>query len=119
MTLKKSESLEIRIPYPTKEAFMAKCRQDGRSASEALRALIDTELETPPPAAKSRRTFHLVAGALAALACAAAAVPSLARPNLQAEFRRMDLNGDGVVSFQEFTQHQNAIARITHTVAGR
>ena len=45
--LKKSESLEIRIPHPTKEAFMARCRADGRSASEALRAFIDQQLEAP------------------------------------------------------------------------
>ena len=38
--LKKSESLEIRIPYPTKQAFMARCRDGGRSASEALRLLL-------------------------------------------------------------------------------
>jgi hypothetical protein len=45
---KKSESLEIRIPYPAKQAFMARCRQDGTSASEALRALIDAHLEDEP-----------------------------------------------------------------------
>ena len=43
--LKKSESLEIRLPYPTKQAFMARCRDDGRSASDALRAFIDGYLD--------------------------------------------------------------------------
>jgi hypothetical protein len=42
--LKKSETLEIRLPYPTKLAFMARCRDEGRSASEALRLFIDGHL---------------------------------------------------------------------------
>src|SRR5205809_809617 len=42
--LKKSESLEIRLPYPTKQAFMARCRDDGRSASDAMRGFIDYHL---------------------------------------------------------------------------
>ena len=28
--LKKSETLEIRLPHPTKLAFMASCRAEGR-----------------------------------------------------------------------------------------
>jgi hypothetical protein len=84
---KKSESLEIRIPYPAKQAFMARCRQDGTSASEALRALIDAHLEDEPmrprpaPIAGPGRTLlHLAAGALIAAAAGAVALPSLARP---------------------------------------
>ena len=38
--LKKSETLEIRLPYPTKLAFMARCQDAGVSASEALRGFI-------------------------------------------------------------------------------
>ena len=86
--LKKSETLEIRIPYPTKAAFMARCREDGSSASEALRRLIDQHLadEAPirpsarPVAPGSRRLLHLAAGALIAAAAGAVALPSLAHP---------------------------------------
>jgi hypothetical protein len=86
---KKSETLEIRIPYPDKQAFMARCRQDGASASETLRALIDAHLEgdiarpcsAPPQAAGPGRTLlHLAAGALIAAAAGAVALPSLAHP---------------------------------------
>jgi hypothetical protein len=87
--LKKSETLEIRIPYSTKTAFMARCRDDGSSASEALRKLIDQHLADEAAAARAparlavfggRRLPHLIAGALIAAAVGAVAVPSLARP---------------------------------------
>ena len=38
---KKSETLEIRIPYPTKTAFMEKARAEGKAASEIVRERID------------------------------------------------------------------------------
>ena len=106
--LKKSESLEIRIPYPTKLAFMARCRNEGRSASEALRGYIDgqletTQLETTRPRRPRRGTWRLITGAAIAAAVGAAAVPSLARPDLRAaEFARLDANRDGVISYAEF-----------------
>ncbi len=101
--LKKSESLEVRIPYPTKLAFMARCRDEGRSASEAVRAFIDGQLEGTRPPRPRRPTWRLMAGAAIAAAVGAAAVPSLARPDLRAaEFARLDANRDGVVSYAEF-----------------
>ena len=101
--LKKSESLEIRIPYPTKQAFMARCRDEGRSASEALRAFIDGQLDTPKPARVSRKSWRLIAGVVIAAAVGAVAVPSLARPGLKAaEFAHLDANRDGVVTLAEF-----------------
>jgi hypothetical protein len=116
--LKKSETLEIRLPYPTKLAFMARCRDEGRSASEALRLFIDGHLDGPPAARPVRMPGRLLAGALIAAAVGAIALPSLARPNLQAEFdrlatgadhsisladfARLDANHDGKISFAEF-----------------
>ena len=38
---KKSETLEIRIPYPTKTDFMEMARAEGRAASEIVRERID------------------------------------------------------------------------------
>jgi hypothetical protein len=107
--LKKSETLEIRLPYPTKLAFMASCRAEGRSASEALRRFIEAEIDGRPDAAPprrqpSRRAWRLIAGALAATAMGAVALPSLARPSLRAEFDRLDLNGDRSVSLAEFAR---------------
>ena len=104
---KKSEFLEVRIPHPTKTAFMARCRDEGRSASEAVRAFIEAELEA---AARPRRRFraaHVIAGALALAAAGAAAAPSLADsfrapPSREREFRALDANRDGVVSLPEY-----------------
>lgn len=119
---KKSESLEIRIPYPTKQAFMARCQAEGRSASEALRGFIDQHLEMQAvPAQRSWRRWRLAAGALVLAGMAAAAAPTLARPSLQTEFQRLDANrdrmvtvtelsradanGDGAISFAEYQRH--------------
>jgi hypothetical protein len=118
---KKSESLEIRIPHPTKQAFMARCQAEGRSASEVLRDLIDRRLEAAPAQQRSRRRWRLAAGALVVAGMAAAAAPTLARPSLQAEFQRLDANrdqvvtldelsradadGDGAISFAEYRRH--------------
>jgi hypothetical protein len=102
--LKKSETLEIRLPYPTKLAFMARCRHEGRSASEALRGFIDGHLDDQPARKIGRGAYRLIAGALVAAAVGAIALPSLARPSLRAEFDRLDANGDHAISLAEFTR---------------
>ena len=107
--LKKSESLEIRLPYPTKQAFMARCQDEGRSASEAMRGFIDGYIDPAPKAkAKSASGWKLAAaGSAAALLAAAMAAPVVARTILQpsaaeTEFRKLDVNGDGKLSLAEF-----------------
>ncbi|HEY8003826.1 MAG TPA: EF-hand domain-containing protein, partial [Phenylobacterium sp.] len=106
--LKKSETLEIRLPYPTKLAFMQSCRAEGRSASEALRQFIEGRLDAPAlPRPAGRRVLHLVAGALVAAAVGAVAAPSLAlsplsRPSPRDAFARLDANHDGKVTYAEF-----------------
>jgi hypothetical protein len=106
--LKKSETLEIRLPYPTKLAFMARCRDEGRTASEALRGFIDGAVE-PRRMAKAPR--KLIAGAAIAAAVGAIALPSLAHPAraqidrlaAAADFARLDTNHDGRLTLAEFT----------------
>lgn len=98
---KKTETLEIRLPPETKAAFMAHCQGDRRTASEALRDFIERELRARPR--RPGLAWRILAAAVAGLAVGAAAVPSLARPAAsQAVFQRLDANGDGVLSFQEF-----------------
>ncbi|MDQ0466257.1 hypothetical protein QO010_004050 [Caulobacter ginsengisoli] len=101
---KKSESLEIRIPYPTKQAFMARCQADGRTASEALRDFIDQHLDAPARRRPVSRRAHWIAGAVIAAAMVGVAVPSLALPALShnASFEKLDANHDGVLSRAEF-----------------
>jgi hypothetical protein len=96
---KKSETLEIRLAHETKQAFMARCREEGRSVSEALRGLIEQALTAPR---RPARRVRWVAVGLAAAGLAAVAAPSLARPNLPARFARLDTDHDGKLSLPEF-----------------
>ena len=100
--MKKSETLEIRIPYPTKQAFMARCQAEGRTASEALRALIDQRLEERKGVRDGHRLPPWIVGALIAAAVGAAAAPALARATLATRFEALDTNHDGVLSEAEF-----------------
>jgi hypothetical protein len=117
--LKKSESLEIRIPYPTKQAFMARCEAEGVTASEALRGFIEGQLA---PATPSRRKApRLLIGGLIAAAVGAIAVPSLAGPAVAAglahdlvsrvAFERIDANHDGVITYAEYRAARDRAGR--------
>jgi Ca2+-binding EF-hand superfamily protein len=126
--LKKSETLEVRIPYETKQAFLTACREDGTTASEVVRENIQSYLDererpvqqperTPamtnvvqfaklaeklPPVVR-RYGPRVAASGVAALAFATfAALPSAAAPDFQAAFKKLDVNGDGVISAEEF-----------------
>ena len=96
---KKSESLEVRLAHPTKQAFMARCRREGRTASEVVRELIET---CPPANRPARHRTRLAVIALVAAALGAAAAPSLARPLIAVEFDQLDHNGDGVIQRAEY-----------------
>jgi len=100
---KKSETLEVRLPYQTKLAFMTRCRNDGQTASEAVRGFIDTELGERRRARRTRLWQALVA-ATVGLALGAVAAPSLARTATpdEAAFARLDRNHDGALSLAEF-----------------
>jgi predicted DNA-binding protein len=89
---KKSETLEIRIPYPTKTAFMEKAKAEGRAASEIVREQIDAYLgQDPEPQSLADKAVVLIrqnlrgaglmlAGAGSALAISLAAAPATAMP---------------------------------------
>ena len=98
---KKSETLEIRLPFSTKERFMARCRDDGRSASEAVRGFIEKEIEGRARPARSR-VWQILVAAMAGLALGAVAAPSLAKTSGPTAFERLDGNGDGVLTKAEY-----------------
>lgn len=103
--LKKSETLEVRLPFETKTAFMARCRDEGRTASEAVRTYIDAEIGAAPPVRREgMRGWRAAAAAAAAgLALGAVAAPSLAKTSSpQATFQTLDVNHDGVLTPAEY-----------------
>ena len=114
---KKSETLEVRIPFETKQAFLTACREDGTTASEVVRESVQTyldERERPPiqekrsiimqfPQPVRRYAPRIAAGAVAAIGLTTfVALPSAAAPDFKAQFSQMDKNGDGVLSAEEF-----------------
>ncbi|MDP3491820.1 MAG: hypothetical protein Q8R82_01810 [Hyphomonadaceae bacterium] len=114
---KKSETLEVRIPFETKQAFLTACREDGTTASEVVRESVQTyldERERPPiqekrsiimnfPQPVRRYAPRIAAGAVAAIGLTTfVALPSAAAPDFKAQFSQMDANGDGVLSAEEF-----------------
>jgi hypothetical protein len=99
---KKSETIEVRLPYAAKQAFMARCRAEGRTASDAVRAFIEAETAERPRGRRGVLAARLAAGALLAAAAGAIAAPTLAHTNRTAEFERLDANHDGVISKAEF-----------------
>ncbi|MEP7209280.1 MAG: EF-hand domain-containing protein [Alphaproteobacteria bacterium] len=122
-TPKKSESIEVRLPYETKRDFLVACKAADRTVSDVVREAIDAYVENgeSPRASASaqpdnlvalvpkalRRKRYIVVGAASVLGLAAlVALPSAAAPNKAGEraaaFSKLDHNGDGVVSYQEF-----------------
>ncbi|MDB5469686.1 MAG: hypothetical protein JWR84_1246 [Caulobacter sp.] len=97
---KKSESLEIRLPYETKTAFMDRCRLDGVTASEALRADIEARLTRRP--AIGWKQLRAIAGAAVILGVGAGALPSLAAAVSGPSFASLDRDRDGALAFREF-----------------
>lgn len=109
-TPKKSETVEIRLSHPAKTAFMARCRAEGRTASDAIRQYIEAELDGA--ARRPTKVFSgwraLIVAAGAGLALGAVAAPSLAQSSSQSKgadaerFDHLDRNHDGVLSRAEY-----------------
>lgn len=57
---KKNDTLEIRLPQETKQAFMNQCRAEGRSASEAMRMFIEERLAGDNAARQAARMEDLL-----------------------------------------------------------
>lgn len=119
--VKKSETLEVRIPHETKQAFLNACREDGTTASEVVRDKVQDYLDTRerPSLNADKRTlimklpqpirrygWRAAAGGVAAIGFVGiAALPSAAAPDFKAQFDRLDKNSDGVISVEEFLEN--------------
>lgn len=124
---KKSEVIELRLPYDTKTAFMTKVRQEGTTASAVLRAYIEAYLErsaerrhvfkpmerpmklqlTGDPTTSANRHWRSALAAFTTLlglgAVALVISPANAVPDLAAAFEHLDADGDGVLTPDEFS----------------
>lgn len=108
---KKSETLEVRLPYSVKRAFMQAARDKGETASQVIRGFIDQYLDEARQIDRRtilqemimtidhnrKKTAVLLTG-FAAAAFTFAALPSAAEGDVFAMF---DKNGDGVLTDAE------------------
>ncbi|HZV84804.1 MAG TPA: hypothetical protein VFF48_07450 [Brevundimonas sp.] len=103
---KKSETLEVRLPYEAKTAFMARCRDTGQTASDAVRLFIDSEIAGGPRRRNRLRAWQMLVAAIAGLAIGAAAAPSLAQTggSDRAAFEALDRDADGLLTPAEFAR---------------
>lgn len=125
---KKSESLEIRLPYSQKQAFMEACRERGMTASDVLREFIAAELQPEPETPRSwamtlrNNPLKTAAGGISA-ALAAATFGTGVSFAEESTFDRFDANKDGLVSYGEFLDSlggsgdDQMIRRVEKTVA--
>lgn len=106
---KKSESLEIRLPYSQKQAFMKACRERGITASDALRSFIEDDLESHARV-QQPRTWHMAiknnplksAAGFAGTAIMAALAGTSMSVAGDEVFEGFDKNGDQRLTFNEF-----------------
>lgn len=121
---KKSESLDIRLPYEQKREFMEATQKQGETASEALRRFITayteearlTETQTPVQEIRMTLARHrlktLASATGAAIGIfAISALPSAAD---QTVFEKLDKNKDGVITAGEILpgEDEDIIAKL-------
>ena len=103
---KKNDSIEIRLPDEAKAAFREKCRREGRTVSEAVRSIIDEQLEPRASVRRSRRPLWRIGLAVAAGAVlgGGVAAPSIAASadNSRSAFQALDRDHDGALTYEEF-----------------
>lgn len=113
---KKTDTLEVRMPHDDKRAFLEACRREGVTASEVVRGFVATYLRRAALRERFQRQRRLAmilntpAGRRSAAAAVAGAIglvavglaPSAADADLREAFARMDLDGDGRVTLEEF-----------------
>jgi hypothetical protein len=101
---KKNDSIEIRLPDETKVAFREKCRREGRTVSDAVRSIIEEQLE--PGGSVRRTSLWRIAAAVAAGAVMGGglAAPSIAASadGSRSAFQALDRDRDGALTYEEF-----------------
>ncbi len=114
---KKTETIEVRVPYETKIALAARSERDGQSMSNIVRTLIDQYLNkastATPQFASTKRLFSLsrkkIVGALTAFSVVTALVFTSMSPSL-ADDIELSISGQIVKFFGnvEVVKNENA-----------
>jgi len=101
---KKSDTIEVRLPHAMKRAFMARCRAEGRTASDAVRGFVEAQLAGEPPALRPPRLWLRSAVAAGMLGALALAMPMAVAsgPDLRPSFAMIDRNHDGLLTPDEY-----------------
>ena len=103
---KKTGTIEIRLSDDAKAAFMARCRQEERTASEAIRAFIADRIAAGPDngAQRAPQWRLVVAAAIGAALGVGVAAPSFAGSAQRSRpaFDQLDRNHDGVLTCREY-----------------
>lgn len=104
--LKNNDTIEIRLPDEAKAAFMRRCQQDGRTASEAVRTFIDGQLTSRSPrgqrlVSSMRIGFVGLAGTVLGMGMAAPSIASSAE-SAGSAFDRLDRDRSGTLTLKEF-----------------
>lgn len=119
---KKSETIEVRVPYEVKSALMDKAHAEGRSASEVIRESILSYLAGQPKETSSMLSIlwkpAAVVGALSAALMSVTLLPSAshAQPDLKSVFQMLDRNHDGAITADEFVRDASdpAVQKMHH-----
>ncbi|MES2988932.1 MAG: hypothetical protein V4808_13585 [Pseudomonadota bacterium] len=93
-TPKKSETIEVRLPFAAKLAFAERCRAEGITMSDAIRRFVDGRRQ-------ARRGFAGPMLVSAAIALAVVVSPAAVRADFGTGFEALDRNADGVVTRAE------------------
>lgn len=108
---KKSETIEVRVSYTEKLAFMEACRQAGTTASHAIRDYIGDFLNPASNNKTGSNVFVVISIALVASLTATTVYLSLNQPNPitigERMIRYFDENGDHVITTQDTTNLVN------------
>jgi len=104
---KKTETLEVRLPYALKRDFMAQARSRGRTASAELREFIDSYLADRRPVERRPGLSRLMSKRMAKPAAATAMIGAIVAAHLmlptaaaaasdfRSAFAQIDRNEDG------------------------
>jgi predicted component of type VI protein secretion system len=101
---KKTGSVEVRLSDEMKAAFAERCRREDVTVSEAVRRLMEAQLNTPTGRARGSRSRMIAAGLLGVALGAGAAAPSFAQAGVASRpaFEVLDRDHDGILTPAEY-----------------